>query len=502
MGVRKGWAVRVGATAAVLVGVGVPAAYAVAGSTPTGAVAAATVKVDVGGKGACSGALLSPGWVITAKSCFEQTTGAPLVKGAPTLTTTATIGRVDLTGSAGTVVGVTLLVPHPDQDVVLAKLATQVNDVAPVKVATTPPATGDTVTVTGYGRTATALVPDTAHAAAFTITDVAAATLDLQADETGATICKGDAGGPTLRTTSTGIELLALHHSAYQGGCLGQTTTRQGATDTRLDTLRDWITQNTQAPPVKGAPIKFVYTVNGGQVWEAASSNWWKNLNSGIPTSGPLAVLEMDGVKYVYTVINGQVWEAASNNGWKYLNSGISTSGPLAVTAMGGVKYVYTVNGGQVWEAASNNGWKNLNSGIATSGPLAVTSMDGVKYVYTVNGGQVWEAASNNGWKNLNSGIATSGPLAVTSMDGVKYVYTVNGGQVWEAASNNGWKNLNSGIATSGPLAVMAMDGVKYVYTVNGGQVWEAASNNGWKSLNSGISTSGPLAVLDLPSGS
>ena len=124
---RKGWTVRVGVTALVLAGLGVPAAYAVQGTAPTGAVAAATVQLDIGGgAGACSGALLSPSWVITAKSCFTETQTNPVVQGAPKNVTTATIGRVDLTGTAGQDRAVDRLVPHPDRDVVLARLATPV----------------------------------------------------------------------------------------------------------------------------------------------------------------------------------------------------------------------------------------------------------------------------------------------------------------------------------------------------------------------------------------
>ena len=248
---RQSWTVRVGVTALVLASVGVPAAYAVQGSTPTGAVAAATVKVDVGGQGSCSGALVSPWWVITATSCFTETQSTPVVQGAPKNATTATIGRVDLTGTAGKVVSVTHLVPHPDRDVVLARLATPVDDVAPVTVASTAPVVGEQLTVTGYGRTTTALVPDTAHATTYTVGAVATGTIDINATAPGATICKGDAGGPALRSTNGSVQLVAIHHTAYQGGCLGATTTQQSATETRLDNLGSWITETTTNMPVR-----------------------------------------------------------------------------------------------------------------------------------------------------------------------------------------------------------------------------------------------------------
>ncbi|NKY41162.1 trypsin-like serine protease, partial [Cellulomonas septica] len=225
--------------------VGVPAAFAVQGTTPTGPTAAATVRLEIGADRACSGALLGPWWVLTAASCFTDPAGGALVEGRPTQPTKATVGRVDLTGTAGRVLGVDLLVPHPDHDVVLARLSAPVGDVAAVKVATAAPVVGEALTVTGYGRTGIDLVPDTAHVATFTVGAVAGGTIDLEAQSAGATICKGDAGGPTLRTTSSGVELVAIHHTAYQGGCLGSTATKQAATETRVDTLAGWITQNT-----------------------------------------------------------------------------------------------------------------------------------------------------------------------------------------------------------------------------------------------------------------
>lgn len=256
------------ATLVAFVGGGVvPAAHAVVGPVPAGAVAAATVKIDTAGdpdaapgqlrERSCSGALVSPRWLITAASCFADSGGAPVAAGLPTWATTATVGRTDLGGSTGHVVTVDLVVPHPERDVVLVRLASAVADLAPVVLASTPPMTGDTLTVAGYGRTATELVPDTAHSASFRVSAVGAATFDIQADDD-ATLCKGDAGGPTLRTTSGGgVELVGVHHTSYQGGCLGATSTRRDATETRVDDLRGWIgtyTDTTSAcGPVRAA---------------------------------------------------------------------------------------------------------------------------------------------------------------------------------------------------------------------------------------------------------
>ncbi|WP_238402582.1 FG-GAP-like repeat-containing protein [Cellulomonas sp. H30R-01] len=244
--VRRG-AVRTLVATLALACVGVPAAFAVQGATPTGTTAAATVRLEIGAERACSGALIAPTWVVTAKSCFADATGA-VAQGAPKVATKVTVGRVDLTGTAGRVVNADLLVPHAERDAVLVRLASAVNDVAPVKVATTAPVAGESLTVTGYGRTTTQLVPDTAHAATYTVGAVGTATFAIQAQGTGSTICKGDAGGPALRSTTSGIELVAIHSTAYQGGCLGATTTRQDATETRLDNLGAWIDQ--QIPPL------------------------------------------------------------------------------------------------------------------------------------------------------------------------------------------------------------------------------------------------------------
>ncbi|WP_143133977.1 trypsin-like serine protease [Actinoplanes philippinensis] len=186
---------------------------------------------------ACTGALIDPQWVVTAKACFGEAPAA----GKPAVPTTVTIGRADLTGTAGQVRAAARIVPHPDRNVVLVKLD-QPTTVAPVALGATAPAAGDVLSLAGYGRTATQWVPDALHAAQFQVTGVGTGVLDVAgvaANQAG--ICKGDAGGPALRETAGAVELVAIHHTSAQGGCLGSTATERNATETRLDDIAAWI---------------------------------------------------------------------------------------------------------------------------------------------------------------------------------------------------------------------------------------------------------------------
>ena len=194
---------------------------------------------------ACSGALIHPHLVVTAASCFAGEDGTTRA-GVPYRDTKVTVGRANPDGSGGAVVPVRDIVVNATSGVVLARLDTPVTSVAPVKVATTAPADGASVTVAGFGRTRDEWVPSRLKSAPATVDGVAAGTFDLvPAGGAASGVCKGDAGGPALRFTGTAIELVGVHTGSNQAGCLGESTTAAPrATEARVDVLSSWISAN------------------------------------------------------------------------------------------------------------------------------------------------------------------------------------------------------------------------------------------------------------------
>jgi hypothetical protein len=248
---RRGMQAAVGlASMAVVLATGATAAGAVIG-TDEGANEAYrfAAQVQVGGEigSGCTGALVAPQWVITAKQCF----GAEVPAGAPQQATTVTVGRTDRSTTAGQVLGVTRLVPHPDRDVVLARLAQTVKGVPPVRVATTAPGEGDELRLLGFGRTGDAWVPDRLHGATVTVGAVGTSTLTAEPAGGDAALCMGDAGGPALRTTNGVAELVGLHKESGQKGCYTFEGGDARTVETRVDDLAGWIA--TTSKPVCNA---------------------------------------------------------------------------------------------------------------------------------------------------------------------------------------------------------------------------------------------------------
>ncbi|MFB7470517.1 trypsin-like serine protease [Kitasatospora sp. NPDC056184] len=218
-------------------------AGAVAGDPAADGSYAYTARIAIGDNvRACTGALVDRYWVITAASCFAADPAQPTAIGeTPSWNTTVTVGRTDLTASGtGAVRTVEKLVASAGRDLVMAKLAAPVDGITPLRVAESAPTAAETLRVPAYGRTKTEWVPTRLHSGAFTLGAVRPAGVDL-AGTGGAAVCKGDTGAPVIRGTGAGAELVAVASRSWQGGCLGVTETRTGATGTRTDDVFGWI---------------------------------------------------------------------------------------------------------------------------------------------------------------------------------------------------------------------------------------------------------------------
>jgi Trypsin len=278
-------------------------AYGVAGGAPAPADGfgfVADVKVGQAVRG-CSGAMIDPEWILTAKSCFAEG-AAEVPVGPPVYPTRVTVGREDLTTTVeGQARTVTQVVPHAQRDLLLAKLDAPVIDVVPVKLAATAPAAGEAVQVAGFGRTTADWVPDKLHVGAFAVQTVDTAAVNIAGSQAQpASVCKGDAGGPAVRAVAGGFELVALNGASWQAGCLGTAAseTRNGATEIRVDNVRDWVRRTVRGGNFVRLPtsaqVLDTRTDLGlpkGQRPAGSTGSFQVTGVGGIPTSGVSAVL-------------------------------------------------------------------------------------------------------------------------------------------------------------------------------------------------------------------
>ncbi|MFJ4597466.1 MULTISPECIES: trypsin-like serine protease [unclassified Kitasatospora] len=332
-------------TAGVLTTLSASPAGAVPGDPAAGGSYAYTARLAIGDNvRACTGALVDRYWVITAASCFADDPAQPqaLPAGAPKWKTTATVGdkTVDLAE----------LVTRQDRDLVMARLATPVTGVATLPVATTAPTAGENLRVPGYGRTKDEWIPNKLHSGAFTL-DTVAATAIATTGTGGAAICKGDTGAPAIREKNGKAELVAVASRSWQGGCLGETETRTGASSSRVDDLGAWVQQTRSLTPDNrtttvyepAAQTSEVFRLGTdrqiyGSSFKTGSAGWsaWQLLAPREFVSGPTAVYHADkNTTEVFAIgTDRQVYHSWHNPGsstwadWQLLAPG-KVTGPL-----------------------------------------------------------------------------------------------------------------------------------------------------------------------------
>ena len=123
---------------------------------------------------------------MTTASCLAEP-GQQLVAGPPSRRTTVTVGRTDLSTTAGHVLAVTAVLPHPTRNVALAQMEKPADGVPPVAVGASA-APGEKLLAAGFGRTATEWAPDKLHAGTFAVTGVSTDTLTVDGSASAASL--------------------------------------------------------------------------------------------------------------------------------------------------------------------------------------------------------------------------------------------------------------------------------------------------------------------------
>jgi hypothetical protein len=240
---RRFTAALVGA-ATIMAGLAAPAMAVTGGDPVPSGSAPYLVKVQLGEERACSGALVRPQWVLTAGSCLAGDGGA-LTTGRPPVAAEVVVGGTHA-GSPARTLDVDRVVPHPDRDVALVRLALPTQGIAQATVTSAAPAAGAASVLAGFGRTADAWVPDVAERAAGVVGEVSAATFVWTGADGAAGACLGDAGAPVVG--SGGATLLGLVAGSDRARCLAEATEPAAATTVvRLDGLGSWVERNAPA---------------------------------------------------------------------------------------------------------------------------------------------------------------------------------------------------------------------------------------------------------------
>ncbi|MCR6488227.1 FG-GAP-like repeat-containing protein [Amycolatopsis sp. OK19-0408] len=305
-----------------------------------------TAKLTAEGR-ACSGALVEPALVLTAASCFPDD---PAVKPV-----TVTVG--------GHTAKVTSLVKRTDRDVALARIDTAVTDVTPLKLSAAAgvPGPSDTLTLAGWGRTATEWVPNEAHVAAFTAATSTATTLALTGAG-GVDACKGDAGGPVYRADGT---VVAVTGTSWQHGCFGETGTQQGTTGVRVDDLTSWIRGQAIVGTAKavGHGVTLSWTPEAG----ATSYSVYASPNGTPSPAAELRVAETPGTTFLHS--------ATAKTTWSYLIvSSTGTMSPVFSVTTGARSLTDFTGDGKADIATFTRG---------SAGDVFVAGSDGTKFAGT-----------------------------------------------------------------------------------------------------------------------
>ncbi|MEV6950328.1 trypsin-like serine protease [Streptomyces sp. NPDC051183] len=469
---------------------------------------------------ACTATLVNARWVLTAASCLAAKPGDAITAGQPALTATATFAG----GQTREIVEVSA--SAADRDLVLARLATPVTDITPVKRATTAPAAGTDLASAGFGRTKTEWVPGKLHTGTFTTNTTDATTLTITGKGTDV-LCKGDTGGPLLNAAG---ELVGINSRSWQGGCLGTDAaeTRTGAVSARTDNVGQWIDQTTG--PRNSSQVS-VLAGGGGTMWSQSGDLGYGEYGQAwgkVDGQNISRVTSARAGEYLraYGIAGGKVYSRDLNtrtnqwSNWGEIPGGAAGTRDIAVSIVNNVAYVQIAgaDGSLYTQVGDYNAgrWNNTWTQVSASGLTSVTSVaagTGVR-LYAVADGRVYgrdlntQNGSWTGWGELPGGAAGVKDIAASLVgNNVELQIIGADGAVWMQYGNydSGYWNQAWTRAGGSDLTRLSSSPVGKsvnVYAVGAsGKVLNATLQSGpgtwtpWKELPGGLTNTADVSA-------